>query len=52
LFFVGPFALLWGAVLSFVSCIPGRLGYFDAEEAGQRHLLELASTNPLMIAAA
>jgi hypothetical protein len=27
---------------AFVSCIPGRLGYFESEEAGQRYILERA----------
>jgi hypothetical protein len=25
---------------SFVSCIPGKLGYFESEEAGERYVLE------------
>jgi hypothetical protein len=28
---------------TFVSCIPGRLAYFEAEGPGQRYVLERAS---------
>jgi hypothetical protein len=40
-------ALALGGILgqgmgTFVSCIPGRLGYFEAEDAGERYILERA----------
>jgi hypothetical protein len=31
-----------GGMGTFVSCIPGRLGYFESEEAGERYILERA----------
>ena len=32
--------IVGGGMGSFVSCIPGKLGYFESEEAGERYILE------------
>ncbi len=34
--------IVGGGMGSFVSCIPGKLGYFESEEAGERYILERA----------
>jgi len=31
---------------AFVSCIPGKLGYFESEEPGERYVLERAVYQP------
>jgi len=34
--------IVGGGMGSFVSCIPGKLGYFESEEAGERYILARA----------
>src|SRR2546426_1322176 len=34
--------IVGGGMGSFVSCIPGKLGYFESEAAGERYVLERA----------
>jgi len=34
--------IVGGGMGSFVSCIPGKLGYFESEETGERYILERA----------